>query len=416
MGSSSGGPNSVTFKVLELSLPPLTLLVLLCSSATTCVWGRPGRDEAAAACLCDRVLAGSTLSYGSQVPSDLTVAFVGDNSIADGDEVLDLLKAEGTSAVVFNGDAAYLHYSETWVKRFEEKLGSIPFYVAGGFSGGDADARHTMLNHWSSREAECKGEVGVSSMCMHRGVGLLLSDSSLGGCEAMSGALTKERFFEHALGEFTAGDVQWPVCVFAFHSNDEADKRAWDNYNLCLKRGALIVTSHRKRFTRTPEVDRLTSEDPHLHVSKNVGAHQGPSQAAELSSGHSLVIFMGRGGPQLGGNFSMDALMNPAQEVRRPSMLSAAATRIAQHGEIETMPDDTVAQAPIRPAETADDIRQDPMTIENGAFFCTFHVHGDPSLAHCYFKDTRGSVQDDFFLHRPDVLSPTGKRTAQTIV
>mmetsp|Transcript_78340 Transcript_78340/g.181748 ORF Transcript_78340/g.181748 Transcript_78340/m.181748 type:complete len:80 (+) Transcript_78340:135-374(+) len=36
----------------------------------------------------------------------------------------------------------------------------------------------------------------------------------------------------------------------------------------------------------------------------------------------------------------------------------------------------------------------------HGAFFCRFHVHGDPSLARCYYKDMAGHVADDFYLRR----------------
>merc|ERR1712151_378198 len=33
----------------------------------------------------------------------------------------------------------------------------------------------------------------------------------------------------------------------------------------------------------------------------------------------------------------------------------------------------------------------------NGAFFCEYHIQGDPQLARCYFKDIRGVLIDEFY-------------------
>ena len=33
-----------------------------------------------------------------------------------------------------------------------------------------------------------------------------------------------------------------------------------------------------------------------------------------------------------------------------------------------------------------------------GAFFCSFHVEGDPALARCYYKDVKGRLVDSFYV------------------
>jgi len=394
-------------RLLEVIFTAAVLVIFLISPCASCVLG-PGTSSPNK-CLCDRVVSTGTPRFSSKVPPDMTIAFVGDSAIADGDEVLQLLRAERVSAVVFNGDAAYLQSSTFWIEKFEKHLGSTPFYVAGGVRGQPHRTKQPSgMMGPSHQVTECRGELGIQNMCTHQGLGLLLSGTGYSNGESCGGGrawTAREQFFERALTEFGEEDVQWPICVFDFHSNEHQAGGVrgvgWENYDLCLKRGALIISSHRRPFVRTPEIDLVTSQNPHVHVSRQVGANSGPDQAALLNSGQSMIVFTGHGAPVFTGNFSAAAVGDDSRKPRKSHLASAAGAIAAS---IQEMPASTMAEpsGTARPGE-GEIPTQSPQSIQNGAFFCTFHVHGDPHLAHCFFKDTFGRVADDFFLRRPDV-------------
>mmetsp|Transcript_17290 Transcript_17290/g.52039 ORF Transcript_17290/g.52039 Transcript_17290/m.52039 type:complete len:476 (+) Transcript_17290:49-1476(+) len=340
--------------VLLLAFPPAVLVVLVATSATACVKGFPGLNSRSG-CLCDRVVAEGAPSFRTGIPADLTLAFVGDSGVAHGDDLLRLIHDEGASAVVFNGDAAYIGQNADWLRRFRRHLGATPFYLAaGGTQTGTLQGlQRSTARQWAEGNVtECRGEIGLRNACSHRGIGLLLSGSG----DACGKSSARTAFFEKTLTEFSEGDVSWPICVFDFHSNERQSTGAsgWDDYELCLRRGALVITSHSSPYTRTHEVDRLAPSAPHVHVSRRVESGSGAAGAGLLRDGHSMIVFTDSSGTD---GLSADEAVQP----------SAAGGMALYH---------------------------------HGAFFCRFHVEGDPALARCYFKDTAGEVADDFYLRR----------------
>jgi len=309
--------------------------------------------------LCDRVIATGTLNYNNAAPAGLTLAFVGDSGVAHLDETLHLIRQEGASAVVFNGDTSYMQQNGDWVELFKKHLGSTPFFVAarGGDTNSLGDLQERTSATWaSSNTSQCRGEVGVQNVCTHRGMGLLLSGGSAQQAVCATGSRQRKAFFEKALSEFAQQDVHWPICVFDFHSN-RAPSTGWTNYRLCLKRGALIISSHQHPYTRTHEVTMVTDKAPHVHISRRVEPGSGVAGAAVMREGHSVVVFTGKEsvGSDLG---SGEAAIAPTQR----------------------------------------------SVVGHGAFFCRFHVEGDPDLARCFFKDIAGNVADDFYLRRKNTV------------
>jgi len=331
----------------------------LASPSSSCVLGSLAHFSRRGTCLCDRVIATGTLDYNKAVPAGLTLAFVGDSGVAHGDETLQLIKHEGASAVVFNGDTSYMQQNGDWVDLFKKHLGTTPFFLAARGSGtnslGDLQER-TSATWASSNTSQCRGDVGVQNVCTHRGMGLLLSGGSAQESACNADARQRKAFFERALYEFAQQDVQWPICVFDFHSN-RAPTTGWTNYRLCLKRGALIITSHQHPYTRTHEVDMIDDKAPHVHISRRVESGSGIDGAAVMREGHSVVVFTGK--------------------------QSVAA-------------DLGVGEAAIPSKHMSG--------VGHGAFFCRFHVAGDPDLAHCFFKDIAGHMADDFYLRRKDAV------------
>lgn len=337
-------------RLLGNLFPVLVLAFLLMTPATACVRGTP-KFPFDSSCLCNHVVAtGGPLYQG--VPAGLTLAFVGDSGVVHGDEVLRLIRNENASAVVFNGDTNYMLQNREWMERFRKHLGKTPFYVATG-SHETSSVRHIQeqtAQHWHSiRMRECRGEIGFRNVCTHHGVGLLLNGVT-GSCGSGAPSPGSTHFFEKALSEFAQQDVSWPICIFGFHSNRELPghrTHAWDNYKTCLNRGALIVSSHERRGVSAHELvntvgNRVTpmSRLPNDKPFGNLGA----KAASLMHDGHSVVVFTGASD---GGSFGGGS---------GPS---------------------------------------------HGAFFCHFHVQGNPGLARCFYKDVEGRIANDFFMRRP---------------
>eukprot|EP00930_Biecheleria_cincta_P100645 TRINITY_DN92256_c0_g1_i1.p1 TRINITY_DN92256_c0_g1~~TRINITY_DN92256_c0_g1_i1.p1 ORF type:complete len:530 (-),score=59.47 TRINITY_DN92256_c0_g1_i1:243-1757(-) len=371
---------------LETLLLLAVVVVLLTTSASACMWKvlRPSQFQT---CFCDSLVATGSPNYKA-VPANLTIAFVGDSSIADGDEVLSLIKKEGASAVVFNGDTSYMRDEGSWIARFRAKLRDIPFFVAASMEGDDSERLHSLQEetaaHWaSSHMTECKGEVGVSNLCTHQGVGFLLSGSA---SPCVGRVALHKQFFEETLDEFAKRTVRWPICVFHFMDNRDHHNSVLEDYDLCLQRGALIITPLIKSIEPT-SLRRIHRE--------------GQNNTSILREGHSVLVLTDR--HSAGHSRAFEAgFQNHHQysSMGNETWKVDSDTLVDNLGIRTERPEDENGGSEHAHAVLHQAGQRKEQTI-NGAFFCRFHVNGDPGLAKCYFKAVSGIVSDSFYLRRP---------------
>ena len=283
-----GGGLDVLRALFAAFFPVATLVAfVLPSGIGNCVPGLPGYASGGF-CECDpRALKASSgvpaYMPGGEVPPNTTIAFVGDSGLRDtADEIYRLMRGEGVSAVVLNGDMDYRADPVGWIARFEAGMGKgMPLFTTVGNhdTRNWVDYQEATLNHWRyvngstttmgmavatgagagtgfgagagtgagmRGSSECRGSVGVKEVCTHQGLGLLLSGAG-SGCGGLQE--THTAFFTETLDEFARNKVRWPLCIFhqnvkAMQLGSKGDVVGWDKYDACLKRGAMIITAH----------------------------------------------------------------------------------------------------------------------------------------------------------------------------
>lgn len=358
--------------ILFLHLP----FVLMYVSWAPCIRGFPGWASGGI-CICDQrdplYLEGSPrFAVGGLVPPGLKIAYIGDTDITNVAGIYELIRAENVSAVVTNGDLDYTASPTAWSDMYREALGELPSYATVGNHDTHVwrDYQDEIGRRYlRSNVTECSGNVGVKEVCTHSGVGMLLSGSG-----STCGGLTSEHavFTRETLQQFTEEGVIWRVCNF--HKNNyllhttqmpsimkKVDEVGVENFQLCLEHGAMIFTSHKHQYSRTHELDYIDVES--VRVSREVPVGSNSSNPIHVGQGKSFVVVNGLGGYSL---HDID-----------PSLAANDWWAIdwAAGGRGVTSP-----------------------AVAAGAFFCEYHVLGDPRLARCYFKDVGGVTRDEFYV------------------
>lgn len=353
-----------------------SLWLLTYTSVAPCVRGFPNWSGGGI-CTCDKrepLHVHGSPRYASEgvVPAGLKIAYIGDTDTVNVVNIYRLIRSENVSAVVLNGDLDYKGSPAKWNLVYKEVLGDLPFYVTVGNHDNHIwrDYQDQVSRHYSaSNVTECVGNVGVREVCTHAGVAMLLS-----GAGSACGGLTHEHtpYISQSLQQFQEWNVTWKVCNF--HKNNhllhtsrmpsvmkDVDEVGLDNFRLCLQHGAMIFTSHKHQYSRTHEIDAMSSET--VSVSRRVPVGSNSSNPIRLGRGRSFVVVNGIGGYSI---HTMDRGM-------------LANEWWAAHW-------DGGGRSKASPADVS------------GAFFCEYHVMGDPRLARCYFKNVRGDLIDDFYI------------------
>jgi hypothetical protein len=99
------------------------------------------------------------------------------------------------------------------------------------------DYQEKTVEHYKfSNVTECRGMIGISEECTHKGIGLLLS-----GVGSTCGGTPQEHtpFFTWTLQRFEANNVTWRICVFHKQQNlmqvgNKPDAVGWDKYEAYL--------------------------------------------------------------------------------------------------------------------------------------------------------------------------------------
>jgi len=374
-------PRQKALFLSALFFPLVALIMFIICRGDVCIQGFPNFGYGGF-CVCDKrdliTIEGTPNFLPTElIPPNLKVAFVGDMDTEKVEQVYGLIRDEGdVSAVVLNGDLDYAQEHQAWRQRFERFLGDTPFYVTVGnhdtWTWRDYQEQ-TREHYLISNTTECRGTIGVREACMHKGLGLLLS-----GVGSSCGGLQQEHtpFFEMTLQRFVEKNVTWRICIFHMNQRrlqlgNKKDSVGWDKYQACLKHGAMIITSHEHQYGRTHELDRVSEED--IHVSHQVPTGSDSSHAIRVGRGRSFVVLTGIGG----------------RSVRSPSQARISDGFWAANWGNDW--DGTVQE--IRSI----DVNEAPAPT-HGAFFCSFHVLGDPRLAHCYMKDILGRLADEFYV------------------
>ena len=289
-------------------------------------------------------------------PADFKVAFVGDSGAgSDFRRVLQLIRDEGTDAVIHQGDLGYSSSASTWDQVVTDVLGAdFPYFA----SKGNHDSWSSYQQVLSARMAlvpgaSCSGDpsdLGIQSSCTYQGLFFILS-----GAGEASGPIAHDTYIRQQLAQ---DNSTWSVC--SWHKNQSAmqvggkgNSTGWGVYEECRIGGAMVATAHEHSYSRTRTLTSTSSQivDPEW------------SQADEtrLAEGSTVVFVSGLGG----------------QSIRNQDRCSPSTFPYGCKGEWASI-------------YTSD------QGADYGALFCSFHVDGQPNKAHCYFKDISGNVPDDF--------------------
>jgi hypothetical protein len=295
----------------------------------------------------------------AEVPTNFTVAFIGDTGAGSGfRSVLQLIKKQSVHMVLHQGDLGYTDFN-TWESVLNEVLGeNFPYFA----SAGNHD------KHWSTGYgrilaerarrvgAVCTGTYGLNAACSYQGLFFILSAGGEAGSEAHNAQYIREQL-AHA-------PALWRIC--SWHRNqqlmqvgDKIDEVGWGLYEACREGGAIIATGHEHSYART-----------HLMANFHTQAVASTANLLHLKAGESFAFVSGLGGRSI----RLQLLHEPWW----------AAVYTATQG------------------------------ANYGALFCTFNLNGAAERAGCYFMDIDGRVPDRFeMMHdveRPDdMLSHHGK-------
>ena len=285
---------------------------------------------------------------GGAISTDpnLKIGFIGDTGTGTNlRNVLNLVKNEGSAAVVVQGDMSYSANPSTWWSDVEAVLGtSFPVFISRGNHDDSSWTGYlgTANNHLGGAERVI-GAHNANYKTTFRG--LVIATIALGD----SGA---------RITPFLQNDPHiWKICNW--HQNQAAmqvggkgDEMGWDVYETCRAQGAIIQTGHEHSYSRTKTLTNMTAQTIDSSCSSAGSLCVGP--------GRTFANVVG-----LGGN-----------SVRDQQRCLPATPPYGCNGVWAS-------------------IYTSNQSATYGAQFITFNA-GDPKLATGYFKNINGAVVDNF--------------------
>ncbi|ORZ40093.1 hypothetical protein BCR44DRAFT_71055 [Catenaria anguillulae PL171] len=294
-------------------------------------------------------------------PPNTRIAFLGDQGLTPHSSlVLSMIRDWRADAAVALGDFDYADDPHAWDSLINSTMGpAFPFIGVIGnhdiakWNGPDGYAE-IIARRIHRSGLECSGNLGTSMECNVHGVHMVFSGVGTFGTG-------HEQDIRARLGRSQAA---WKVCGWhknqrAFQTGNKPDETGYGVYDACREAGAVVATAHEHAYARTHLMGSfegkamVNGSQPTL-----VGVHNPPWQHLDVRPGQSFAFVSGLGGESVRGAYFPDLPKRP--------WLAAVAT-----------------------ADTPD--------VRAGALLCEFHVHGDPHLAECIFKDAvSGKVFDRF--------------------
>ena len=297
-------------------------------------------------------------------PPGLKIAFLGDQGLGlDSVAVLQLVEDEGADAVLHAGDFDYEDDPAAWEAQIDAVLGAdFPYFAVIG--NHDVAAFDGPSGYQARIEARMNrlgiawdGDLGVQSSFTWQGVRFVMTAP---GIYAIGdpGAV----YEEYIRDEFAGNDSIWRISSWhklmrAMQVGDKIDETGWGVYEASREAGAIIATAHEHSYSRTHLMARF--EDPLVS-----------------STDEPLVL-------------AADEAGTVPDEGRSFAFVSGLAGRTIRNQVLN--------------ADWWASVYTGSQDAREGALFGVFHVDGDPRLAHFYFKDVDGNVDDDFV-----VVSTTG--------
>jgi predicted phosphodiesterase len=279
--------------------------------------------------------------------ANLKVGFIGDTGSGPTfTSVLHLVKNEGASALVVEGDMSYSAEPAEWWGAVESVLGSsYPVFIARGnhddssWSGYLPKAREHLGG--ATREP---GTHDASYKTNYKG--LVVATIMRGDTAA-------------TLSSFLHDDPHlWKIC--SWHQNQEAmqlggkgDEMGWDVYETCRKEGAIIETGHEHTYERTKALTNTATQ--------TVDSSCAGASVLCVGSGRTFVNVVGLGG----------------ESIRDQVRCLPATPPYGCNGEWAF-------------------VYTNQQGATYGAQFITFTVGGAPKRASGYFKNIDGQTVDTF--------------------
>ncbi|MFB0515114.1 MAG: metallophosphoesterase [Candidatus Neomarinimicrobiota bacterium] len=280
-----------------------------------------------------------------KTPVNFKVAFIGDQGLGEAPRaVLELIRSEGTQAVVHLGDIDYEDDPAAWDAMINDVLGSdFPYFTCIGnhdkkMWSGPGGYQQYIKDRFTRLGIAWNGDLGVKSSFKYKGLFImLLAPGELDSNHA-----------EYIKAKLVEDPSIWSICGWHKNMTDmqlghKSDDTGWGVYEESRKGGAIIATAHEHSYQRT----HLLSDV----MNKTVASR---SDTLVIDKGHSFVFVSGLGGKSI-------------RDQERTGDWWASAYTSDQNANY-------------------------------GALFGEFNVNGQANLARFYFKDIDGVVADSFWI------------------
>jgi predicted phosphodiesterase len=186
--------------------------------------------------------------------ANLKVGFIGDTDSGTSFKgVLNLVKNEGASALVVQGDMSYSSNPTAWWNALEAVLGtSFPVFISRGNhdDGSWSSYLPKAANHLGGA-ARVAGAHDASYKTTYRG--LVIATIKKGDTGAN-------------ITPFLQGDSHiWKICSWhqnqaALQVGDKGDEMGWNVYETCRQQGAIVMTGHEHSYERTKTLTNMASQ------------------------------------------------------------------------------------------------------------------------------------------------------------
>lgn len=282
---------------------------------------------------------------GESTPPNFKIAFIGDQgATSDSRSVLELIKNEGTNAVIHSGDLDYNHDPAGWESMINDILGSdFPYFAA---MGNHDTKEWSVSNGYQARLVAraqrlgitVDGDYGIKSSLKYKGIFIFLG--SPGDRGSGHDQYIKEKL---AADKSIWSITSWHKVMEKMQVGGKSDDTGWGVYEEARKGGAIIATAHEHSYSRTY---LLSSMQNQTIASK--------SDTLVLTKGNSFAFVSGLGGKSI-----------RDQEINGPWWAAVYTSN---------------------------------QNANYGALFGQFNYNGVENLAHFYFKDIKGKIADDFWV------------------
>jgi len=290
-------------------------------------------------------------------PPNFKVAFIADTGAGSSfRSVLTLIKNEGTDVVMHQGDFAYQGSNTTnWEKAVNDILGSnFPYFGSlGNHDTGWSSSYAPLLAARAQRVgAQCSGKYGQNSVCIYKGLVMLLSGGGEVGSESGNAAYIKNELAKtNNIWEITS----WHHNQKEMQVGGKGSAVGWGPFEEARKAGAIIATGHEHSYQRTKTLTSTTNQ--------TVDSSCSDRNNLCVDAGRTFVFVAGTGG----------------QGLRNQDRCLPTKYPYGCKGEWASI-------------YTTD------QGVKHGALFIEFNIGGNPNRAHGYFKNINGQVIDDFFI------------------